>query len=1390
MAPGASRPVYARVASSLASVVLLAALFPAAVAATAPTNAPTSLAPNGTTVSVNPTMSWAAVSGAVKYRVQISTSPAFSTLVYNVDTYNRNATPPTDLPLGDLYWRVAGTDGGSGIGPFATATFTKDWNAAPTLTTPADGATLSFPTTPVRFSWSPLAGAKSYTLELDDEITFNAPSVFTTNNTTYSLVTPQTVGQVYYWRVRANSTTSGIVSEYSEVRSYTFDWPSAATLTEPDDGDTLTDIVFEWDPVPGARTYTIQVSPNGDWANNVIHTATVKSTRYSPPTTLDNDSYFWRIRATDAVGNIGEWSTPQAFTRNWLDQPTTLSPDWDPAFPDDVNPVGVPTLVWTPIHHASYYQVQISTDSNFISADNCFTNHTRVTPYSGGSGAPGGCTFSANPGTLYFWRVRGIDAPAGILGLWSSQSADETFRFIYLPDVPTLVNPTNGETVDTPTLEWLPTQYAERYTVHVLDNADGEVITQTTYATSYTPDSLDPADGPFTWYVTTIDGEGNPGVIPSSLDWETFAINPTPATDDTLDILSPADAATSARMPKMTWMPRTGAAFYKVRYGPSGGLYNATPLSGSTELEYAGFTYASLPLTAGTYKFKIEAYDGVSGTPFDISAEQTFTIHLGDVLDSSGYQAPPHCATLASCDTLQTTPTLSWDDVPGAGAYHVWLARDAQFTNVIKTYSTIFTTLTPRESLLDSQALAAYYWFIQPCVNFAASRCGPAPDTSANVNARAFRKASTPVTLLSPANGASVPDQITFTWEDYLDTNGALDPVVDDEAKTYKIEVSTVADFSSIFDTATVDQTTYTAYSKTYPEGPLYWRVQAIDGSNNPLTMSATRTLTKASPALTTTAPTNGAIVSGVPFFAWNPQDFAASYTVEVYKNGDTLFAPANKVLTGSTKFSAWAPTTSLPAGVYAWRVRRLDADNRTGPWSAARTFTLQPAAPALTSPANGAVFRSNNLLFTWTAVPGAVQYRFEASTVADFATLYASQNTVMRAWAPTTKFGDGTFYWRVKTLDASGNVLATSSSRSFLHDTTLPTVTSKTPTSDAGLRGPFTVTFSEQVKGLSATTFKMVIAGTATAIPGTVTPSSATPTTTATFVPTSVLMPGQSYTLSLTSGVTDIAGNALVPFSWTVRTALTIEQSSSAVIKVWDRDTNASASGGGFSAAHISGPKTVFAFSGTNVALLARKATDGGKASIYLDGVKQADVDFYAASDQWKVNVWSKTGLSAGSHSLEVRVLGTKQAASSGTWVYVDAFTVGAVSYEETSTAVKTFFRTTSAASALGGSYDLIDHVASGDTNTVPTFKMSFYGTDVDLYATKGANYGKANVYVDGALKATVDFYAAATTYAVKVYDSPTLTGGIHTVEIRVTGTKSAASTGTVVSLDQIRIK
>ncbi len=65
-------------------------------------------------------------------------------------------------------------------------------------------------------------------------------------------------------------------------------------MTSPaDDADTgLTDVVLDWDPVPGAREYQLRVDNDVDF-NSPIDTTRVQSTRYSPPATYRNDQYYW-----------------------------------------------------------------------------------------------------------------------------------------------------------------------------------------------------------------------------------------------------------------------------------------------------------------------------------------------------------------------------------------------------------------------------------------------------------------------------------------------------------------------------------------------------------------------------------------------------------------------------------------------------------------------------------------------------------------------------------------------------------------------------------------------------------------------------------------------------------------------------------------------------------------------------------------------------------------------------------------------------------------------------------------------------------------------------------------------------------------------------------------
>lgn len=1380
---GVARRLMTAVATSIAVGVAVVAPAVPATAAT-PTVAPTLVAPqNKATVSGNPILQWSAVTSAVRYRVQVSSSATFSSLLLNVDTYALRATPRTDLPLGPLYWRVAATNGATGVGPYAVGQFVKGPAAAPVLSTPAHNAVLSYPSQPPVLRWSTLSGVKSYRIELDDANDFVGAASFTTANTSFALADPLILGKSYYWRVQGVS-PAGVTGAFSTVRAFQMQWPASTgkpILAAPanDPAVEVTDVAFQWQPVVGAKSYQLQVSPNPDFANNITDDRIVKGTQYSPAVTYGNATYYWRVRALDtgATPHQGVWSDAWQFRRAWTAKPALIAP---------IGGVSVDSqrFSWTGIKHASFYELQIATDVNFSTLSAvCTTFGTSVTPYSvtttGHSTTyppanGGSCDFNLAAGSHYYWRVRGGDLAAGSNSSPVYSVFSTTADFFYMPGIPTMTGPADGASTAAPVLTWDALPGYAKYKVRVIRASNGAVTTAETYSTSYTP-TASLATGAYSWYVVAVDADGKEGLSPHPSGYRSFTVT-TPTRTASLNPTSAVDAPGQLTMPSLRWQPLTGASSYEVYLAPLGGAY--TRLSGTAKLPFAAFTATSEVQATGTYTWYVLAYDANRAL---IGTSEVRAFVIQDVAFAS-YVAPANC-TPANCSTPQVlTPELRWNPVAGAGFYRVWVALDPDFTNIVRGYTTQHTRLTPRENYLDNAAGQSYYWYVQPCKS--AVSCGAFGGESLLSHARAFRKKSRPVTLLAPAPTLTTHqvDVVTFRWADYTETTGGITTV-----KGYRLQVATEPSFNGIVDDVTVDQPTYQAWAKSYPDGVYYWRVQAIGGGDIPLTFSAIWRLQKTSRK---PAPSSAGTTTGLPTLAWAALPYASGYTVEVYRGTDPLFPSANRVLAAVTKLPSFTPNTALPAGTYSWRVRKLNPDQHGGAWSTSvPTFTVSRPAPTLTAPAHLATITNNNILFSWRAVAGASSYLFESSPSTSFTTLQEQVNTVMPAWAAVRYYPDrATYYWRVKVLDGKGNVMATSVIRRFAKDAARPTVAGVSPTTGLAVDGRITVTFSEPVKGISTTGLRLRIAGTTSTIAGAVTPAAGTGTTTATFRPLAPLVPGQYYELLVGSGITDLAGNPVTASITKVRTALTVENTSPALTRRWDVDTSAAASGGAYISARAAGATASFRFTGTAVSVLGRTSNASGYADIYIDGVKQnsTPVSFYSATVVDKRTMFAKTGLANTAHTLTIKVLGTKPAGSAGTNVDLDAFVAGVI-YQESASMVTTGFARRTNSLASGGSYDLTPQTADG---TGAEYQFSFRGTGFTWTATKLPSGGTATVFIDGVNRGSVTFFASSVRYRSTVYTSPTLTNGVHRVRLVATGAVPAGSAGTDVTLDTLVIR
>lgn len=1150
---------------SLGTVVVLIALVVVPPVHAAPA-APGGLAPSGTAVSATPVLSWNRVARATGYDVEVASTSDFAAPLYRATTTNRRATPTTQLPMATIWWRVR-TRTATGTGAWATASFTRTRLAGPELEAPAAGALLVQPEQPPLLSWRAITGATSYSVEVDRGATADwvDTTTYTTKTTSLVVPDPQENGQ-YWWRVRAEI-GAGQSTHPSAARFYTVGPLPAAQGSTPVNAAQVEEVVLEWQPVPGAVSYDIRVSTD-DSFNQIIDQRVVKGTRYSPAKTYDVDDYWWQVRARNVFGKAKEWADVQEkhqFRRTWEGPgavPTLLHP---------ANTVSPPAgddfyYQWTPSRLGTRYRLDLGTNASFSPGtfESCFTTQTTYTP---GFQHPGKPADNCMPGigVTYYWRVKALDAwkdetTTVIQGVYS-----DIHRFVYSPNQTVQLAPLTGSTVDVPTLRWEPALDADKYFVEV--KWSGGSRSATTYSTSWTPTGatrLDPARSPFTWTVQAIDHLGRKAPLPIFGAGESFTLTGTiPTTGATpLTPLSPAPgAAPTLRFPELTWEPVTGAAYYKVWVGTAGSGFFAPLLD---KFPYPAATDITDDfLAAGDYDWFVAAYDA-SNNQIGTEPGPTSTFSISDLpavtgqqvaLDGFGF-APGQTPCTKSlvpvstdvCTAMKATPVLDWDPVPGAGYYMVYLSRDRNFQNMVfGSYSdstrlptTTNTMWTPTEALDDSQAGVAYHWFVRPCKS--PGNCAPDP-LLAN---HAFDKRSNKVVAVSPVGiGAGIPElqsnALTFDWADYLTTN--LDPAhanpitleqAGQSARSYHLQVATSPAFSTLVDEVTVDQTTYTAFAQMYPEGPLYWRVQAIDGSGNGLSWSDPIAFTKSSPVPTPLAPSGNA--STTPPFRWQPAPYAATYDLQVFKNGDTAASPTNQVVSTSSKQVAFTLTTPLPTGTtYVWRVRRVDSSGNHGRWSGWTSFRVDENAPTLSSPAPGAWVGSSDALFTWGSTLGAAAYLWERRAVGA-ATPADSVRTAATSWAPTSSLTTGSWEWRVSSLDTIGRVMRSSDWRQFRVDATRPSVVRVTPTGRQILPGAtFKVRFSEPVRNVTGTSLRLLRSGVARKVTARVRLSS--DRRTAYLNPSARLRRQTAYTLTVTAAVADLRGNRLRPYSVEVQT-------------------------------------------------------------------------------------------------------------------------------------------------------------------------------------------------------------------------------------------------------------
>jgi putative cell wall-binding protein len=249
-----------------------------------------------------------------------------------------------------------------------------------------------------------------------------------------------------------------------------------------------------------------------------------------------------------------------------------------------------------------------------------------------------------------------------------------------------------------------------------------------------------------------------------------------------------------------------------------------------------------------------------------------------------------------------------------------------------------------------------------------------------------------------------------------------------------------------------------------------------------------------------------------------------------------------------------------------------------------------------------------------------------------------------------------------------------------------------------------------------------------------------------------------------------------------------------------WITSSTTSASGGNFAYADSAGSSVTISFDGTYMGLVAKKSSLYGIAKVTLDGGAPKMVDFFSATAVFQQKVWNTGTLASGDHTVTIEWSGTKNDASTGTNIGIDALDLKGALTQATSPGtpppppdpIAVRYEQTDSHIAYGGTWETY----SGTGPSADSYKrtvtpgssatIAFKGTYLAWVGTKGTTLGKAQVSLDGGAARTVDLSAAAVSYQQKLWETGTLSNSAHTVTITLDASNAA---GKYVGLDAVDV-
>lgn len=337
-------------------------------------------------------INWNSSSGATSYRLDMSTSSNFSTLVIADKILGTGGYYPiTGLtPCTIYYVRVRA------VGPYGTSPNSNTYQTLTLCPPTTANAAINVTSSSFDASWSAVSGATGYRLYVSTASNFSSYvsgyNGLWVTGTSYS-VTGLLSNTTYYYKVHAaNSTSLGLMSTGSNTIT-------VGTPPVPPSGfylNTRTETAFliAWTSSPGAASYRLDVSTSSTFSTYVLNNATFTSTAYNAVTGLSpGTTYYCRARTVGTYGTSENSVTyvvttvvgaPVATAATFV-TPTSFKANWNAST------------------GAVSYRLDLSTNNSFSSYVPGFQNIV----VSGTSLDISGLASN----TIYYYRVRAVNSP-------------------------------------------------------------------------------------------------------------------------------------------------------------------------------------------------------------------------------------------------------------------------------------------------------------------------------------------------------------------------------------------------------------------------------------------------------------------------------------------------------------------------------------------------------------------------------------------------------------------------------------------------------------------------------------------------------------------------------------------------------------------------------------------------------------------------------------------------------------------------------------------------------------------------------------------------------------------------------------------------------------------